>query len=310
LHKSLAEQGLKERVALDGTQEAFRNADQLKGRLEDANTRIFELETRLSVLEPRSVQLKARDIQVTHLTKQLVMWEYDTRAGRAMAQRVRELEGELVNLELVISGKDKELADKDDAFDESRALAASVTVKLQNSEKRLEKSDLLLKDLNASLTKLRMVENEKLKVLEEKYQTIRGINLQLQVRQAGAQGLFSSVIDLLRLRRIGLVRYTHKWNSSRALAPPVSAPGHILQFPRANPKSWPAQEHRRPWRPPSLSPGPIPIHRPHLRLLLRLVLPRLLGARLSCQHYRTNANPVGLRLLAQVAGRRRSFLPA
>lgn len=65
---------------------------------------------------------------------------------------------------------------------ETRTLAASQANKLQSAEKRLDKSETILKEQNASLAKMRMVENEKLKVLEEKYQTIRGINQQLQNR--------------------------------------------------------------------------------------------------------------------------------
>lgn len=116
LRESLVEHGIKEKAMLETTQQALDNADALRGRLEDANARIFELETKLSVLEPRSLQLKERDLQITQLTKQLIMWEYDTKAGRAAAQRVRQLEAELANMELLVLEKNKELAETERAL--------------------------------------------------------------------------------------------------------------------------------------------------------------------------------------------------
>lgn len=182
LKEALADQRLKETSLHEVSKSATDTIDTLRSRLEEANGRIFELETRLSVLEPRSVQLKERDLQVTQLTKQLLMWEYDTKTGRAALQRVQELEGQLANLEHLVADKDRELADSEKTLSSDRNRADSLAIELQTAQKRLEKAEMVIKDQNSALARLRMVENEKLKMLEEKYQTVRGINLQLQVR--------------------------------------------------------------------------------------------------------------------------------
>ncbi|KAI9034514.1 Hamartin protein-domain-containing protein [Hyaloraphidium curvatum] len=177
-----AEGGRREQALREAAAAAAADTDAVRARLEEANGRIFELETRISVLEPRAAKAGESEAQAAQMVRQLAMWELDTKAGRAAAQRARELEGEKANAELAALDQGKEVVERERALAESRTFAAALASKLESAEKRLEKVDLAMKEQNTALSRLRLGESEKLKVLEEKYQTVRGINLQLQSR--------------------------------------------------------------------------------------------------------------------------------
>jgi chromosome segregation ATPase len=153
-----------------------------KKRLDQANEKIFQLENCISVIKPQVTKQEEMEKQIEQLTKQLLLWEDDSEANEKTLKQMEEMANQLCSQEMIINTYKKELNDVKLALTEKNNLNNTLITKLANLERYNEKEDNSKNEYTETINRQRSLFDQQVQILEDKYQSVKQINLQLEMQ--------------------------------------------------------------------------------------------------------------------------------
>ncbi|KAJ3018184.1 hypothetical protein HKX48_003046 [Thoreauomyces humboldtii] len=154
---------------------------EMRARAGVADGHVFELQTELDIATPELAKLKNYEKTIETLTKTLMGRENEVTAEKWKENKQQLLE-RILALQMQLADVERDLRNaKSDAAGDKSAFATfeSKAERLQATVERLEKEG---HEQARALEYLQFTTSERVKAVEEKYQTTRKINLQLEVR--------------------------------------------------------------------------------------------------------------------------------
>ncbi|ORX52907.1 hypothetical protein BCR36DRAFT_323913 [Piromyces finnis] len=153
-----------------------------KNRLDQANEKIFQLENCINVIKPQMNKQEEMEKQIEQLTKQLLLWEDDSEANEVTLEQMEEMANQIYNLEMIINSYKKELTDVKLALSEKNTLNNSLITKIANMERSNEKEESSKNEYTEVINRQRSLFDQQVQILEDKYQGVKQINLQLEMQ--------------------------------------------------------------------------------------------------------------------------------
>jgi len=149
--------------------------------LDQANEKIFQLENCLAVLKPQVTKQEEMKKQIEQLTRQLLLWEDESETNEKTLKQMEEMANQIYNLEMIINSYKKELNDVKLALTEKSNLNNTLITKLSSLERYNEKEEKSKNEYMETIYRQRSLFDQQVQILEDKYQSVKQINLQLEM---------------------------------------------------------------------------------------------------------------------------------
>jgi len=150
--------------------------------LDQANEKIFQLENCLAVLKPQVTKQEEMKKQIEQLTRQLLLWEDESETNEKTLKQMEEMANQIYNLEMIINSYKKELNDVKLALTEKSNLNNTLITKLSSLERYNEKEEKSKNEYMETIYRQRSLFDQQVQILEDKYQSVKQINLQLEMQ--------------------------------------------------------------------------------------------------------------------------------
>jgi predicted nucleic acid-binding Zn-ribbon protein len=163
-------------------QKDLQELERTREELKHTQTRVFALETELAWLKPKASRTSELETNMQQLTKQLIMWETDAQKKRDLEREKDQLSSQCSALKTQIESLQTEITNmKNQGAQLSEKLTATLG-KLDVTERQLESMESRNKVIVAQEKTRQLMDQQREKLLADKYETIRALNLQLESR--------------------------------------------------------------------------------------------------------------------------------
>ncbi|KAJ3082665.1 hypothetical protein HDU99_002008 [Rhizoclosmatium hyalinum] len=150
--------------------------EELKKELEESHRRIHHLEQEIHLAEPDLERLAASEAAIKTLNNKFVQHEMDSSTRQALLKQIEEMESQLLAHEiLLVEAEKREKGLKERVEGLEAAAAGTSLIEISELEALKIQHKKALDDMRSSNL-------DRIKVVEEKYQTVNEINLALEMR--------------------------------------------------------------------------------------------------------------------------------